>query len=617
VTNLVTYQEFLALDTVDKKDYLLQNLQLEDFWVIGTINNSSEEKPFFFIKNTMNPYTGLEMSENIFTFDINNPDVSLDIFCVLPQNKLRFDEGVRIAAKIRMSDKKNLTIGKLFTTSYKDIYPIESDETLHELLGTSEFDLPIIALAKPRFYDNAQRSFSQVDTILKTKLTNELTLIQQERTNMEKKIEEAKKQAQVLEEQQIALAKTQQELTALSTKLHELGFSVDVRKELEEQKNFLPKPENFSSLLKEIQLQLKVRGYHYGQSFIRRLLLALTTGQMLILTGPSGTGKTSIIKQLADVIDASYEIIPVQPSWTDKQDLLGFYNPIRKLYVPSPFLDCLIKAQQQPEKLFFICLDEMNLAQIEYYLADVLSIRELEDGRLRLYSDFEYEQNTTELKWFVQKIMNNDMPLEQVLQEMQGDTLAHFDMMTRYKNLQRYQPEISIPANVRIIGTMNVDGAVQAISPKIVDRSFVIPVGKQEKVDGQVSDIGVFDITVADMSLLKQKTEQLSPELLSDITEIQKRLTPLQIEYNARVEKHMLQYYKAAMKFEVPTKQQVDDLTVMKILPRIHTEVENPQIISDLLQTVSVYTDTNATSVRKIENMKQKTEQIGLFSYWS
>lgn len=615
--NLFTYQEFLALNEEERKDYLLRNFNLEDFWVIGTINNPTQEKSFFFIKNTLNPYTGLAMNEDIFTFDMDNPNISLDIFCVLPKNKLRFEEGLRIAARVRMSDKRNLELGKLFTTSYKDIYPIESDETLSALIGTSEFDLPIIALAKPQFYDNEQRSFSQVDAILKVKLADELAHIQQERTNIEQKIEEIKKQARAFKEQQTAMAKTQEELTVLSAKLHKLGFAIDVSKESVSKKNYLPKPEKLSSLLKEIQLQLKVRGFHYGQPFIRQLMLALTTEQMVILTGPSGTGKTSIIKQLADVIDARSEIIPVQPSWTDKQDLLGFYNPIRKLYVPSPFLDCLIKAQQQPEKLFLICLDEMNLAQIEYYLADVLSIRELEAGKVRLYSDFEYEQNMAELGWFVQKIINDDIPLEQALRGMQIDTQAHFDMMTRYKNLLRYQPEISIPANVRIIGTMNVEGSVQAVSPKIVDRSFVIPVGKQEKVDDKVPYTGIFDVTVADMSLSKQTADKLPPELHLDITEIQKRLTPFHIEYNARVEKHMLQYYNAAMKFEIPMKQQVDDLTVMKLLPRIHTEGQDPQIISDLLQSISISTHTNATSVRKIESMKQKMEQIGLFSYWS
>jgi len=615
--NLFTYQEFLALNEEERQDYLLRNFHLEDFWVIGTINNPTQEKSFFFIKNTLNPYTRLAMNEDIFTFDINNPNVSLDIFCVLPKNKLRFEEGLRIAARVRMSDKRNLELGKLFTTSYKDIYPIESDETLSELIGTSEFDLPIIALAKPQLYNNEQRSFSQVDAILKGKLADELAHIQQERTHMEQKIEEVKKQARAFQEQQTAMAKTQEELTVLSAKLHKLGFAIDVSKESVNEKKYLPKPEKLSSLLKEIQLQLKARGFHYGQPFIRQLILALTTGQMVILTGPSGTGKTSIIKQLADVIDARYEIIPVQPSWTDKQDLLGFYNPIRKLYVPSPFLDCLIKAQQQPEKLFLICLDEMNLAQIEYYLADVLSIRELEAGKLRLYSDFEYEQNMEELGWFVQKIINDDISLEQALREMQIDTQAHFDMMTRYKNLLRYQPEISIPANVRIIGTMNVEGSVQAVSPKIVDRSFVIPVGKQEKVDEKVPYTGIFDVTVADMSLSKQTADKLPPELHLDITEVQKRLTPFHIEYNARVEKHMLQYYNAAIKFEISMKQQVDDLTVMKLLPRIHTEGQDPQIISDLLQSISISTHTNSTSVRKIESMKQKIEQIGLFSYWS
>ncbi len=81
--------------------------------------------------------------------------------------------------------------------------------------------------------------------------------------------------------------------------------------------------------------------------------------------------------------ESKASIIPVQSSWTDKQDLLGYFNTIEKRYVPTPFLEAVLAARES-EGLHLICLDEMNLSHIEYYFAELLSARE-QDGRVDLY----------------------------------------------------------------------------------------------------------------------------------------------------------------------------------------------------------------------------------------
>lgn len=216
---------------------------------------------------------------------------------------------------------------------------------------------------------------------MKAKIADDLKEIDAKNERNEARLLEVQKAEGHLEEAKQQFAIERKHLYSLQQKLEELGFVFNEQADeqlIKSDESFLETPETPLELLKGMQAQLSARGYHYEEKTLGQLLLALMTEQMIILSGPSGTGKTTIVKQFASIVNAKCEIIPVQPSWTDKQDLLGFYNPIRQLYVPSAFLDCLIEAKQNEEQLYIICLDEMNLAQIEYYLADLLSVRELE-----------------------------------------------------------------------------------------------------------------------------------------------------------------------------------------------------------------------------------------------
>lgn len=606
--------DFLMLSLEERKSYLLEIAELEDFWLIGSINNPADDKPFFFINHVINPYTGFELVQALFA----DKGDRIDVFCALPSNAARYKNDTLVAVKVKMTDDKKLKQGKIFTTTYKDVYIIEDNNELLNLINKSELDLPIIALAKPAYYQRSEGVFEKIDEILKKKLEKELEAIQAENDAVARTKREAELKLRVAIEKEESLKIETAHLQTLSTQLQELGFSFEEHPNSSSETIYLDVPEKPSQLLQGIQAQLKARGFQYESRFLRQLMLSLTTGQMIILTGPSGTGKTTIVKQLADVVNAKYEIIPVQPSWTDKQDLLGFYNPIRKLYVPSPFLDCLLEAAKYPEQLYFICLDEMNLAQIEYYLADLLSIRELEDAKLRLYSDFEYQQNMDELGWFVQKLIKSEESLETTLQHMQLDTFAHFEMTARFQNLKRYQPKIEIPSNVRIIGTMNVDGAVQAVSPKVVDRSFVIPVARQQKEDVTVTEqIGSYNIHPKNFEVAYDASKNISTQLRSAMNALQVELANFHIGYNERVEKHIRQYYLAASQFDINTKQQVDDLTVMKLLPRVHEQIEQDHMITSLIKTLEAHVGSEPMARFKIKQMQDKMRQIGLFSYWS
>jgi ABC-type cobalamin/Fe3+-siderophores transport system ATPase subunit len=608
----ITIEAFAELSSNDREAYMLDRAQLEDFWLIGQVRYHFEEKPFFFIDQLINPYTGVTLEANVFN-DFMRP---LSIYCRKKTTDKPYEDGTLVAAKLHLTESKNeIKKGNILNTTLEEVYPIEDSDEIFDLIGLNKEEVGIVALAKPSLYKDKESRFIDAANIIKTKIKDDIK-------NLDSKLNENKKQLSYMERQEERLDKTKQNLYSLQQKLEELGFVFDKQSEekLEEsEESFLDTPETPSELLKGIQSQLSVRGYHYEEKTIRQILLALTTDQMIILSGPSGTGKTTIVKQLASIVNANYEIIPVQPSWTDKQDLLGFYNPIRKLYVPSPFLDCLIEAKENKDQLYFICLDEVNLAQIEYYLADLLSVRELEEGKLRLYSDFEYKQNMNEIKWFVQRMSKeDDSSIQEALKKIQMDSIAHYEMVTRFENLKRYKPLLDIPQNVRIIGTMNVDGAVQALSPKVIDRSFVIPINRQdkEKVD-LVSKIGKYNISAEYFKTNITETPRISNQLREAINEIQQELKKWNIEYNERLEKHILLYYVASKNLGLSTKQQVDDITLMKLLPRLHEMIEDEQFITTLLLVIERHVKDELLSKRKLEKMKLRFEQTGLFSYWS
>ena len=132
----------------------------------------------------------------------------------------------------------------------------------------------------------------------------------------------------------------------------------------------------FDKVIEHIKKVFENKGFYYDDKVLKSFYLGLQTDQLILLMGRPGSGKTSLVREFADVFGIKYENIAVQANWTDRSDLLGYYNPIEKSYVSTPFLDCLLRfwheAKENEDKLFFICLDEMNLARVEYYLSDFL-----------------------------------------------------------------------------------------------------------------------------------------------------------------------------------------------------------------------------------------------------
>ena len=160
----------------------------------------------------------------------------------------------------------------------------------------------------------------------------------------------------------------------------------------------------------------------------------------------SGTGKSKLSQLYAEALghttkNSRYLRVAVRPSWNDDRYLLGYLNTITGEYVAEPALDFIIQAEQDRENLYFFCLDEMNLAHVEYYFSQFLSALEEEetaDRRIPLFSHSLAEA-----------------------MESQGKELP-------------YEREVIVPPNLLFTGTINVDETTQALSDKVIDRANTI-----------------------------------------------------------------------------------------------------------------------------------------------
>lgn len=202
------------------------------------------------------------------------------------------------------------------------------------------------------------------------------------------------------------------------------------------------------------------KGLQYDPSVVARFLDSLHTEQLTILWGEPGSGKTSLPQAVAEAIGAECRPVAVQPSWSDNHDLLGYYNALEDRYISTPFLESLVEANQHPDKLYLVVLDEMNLAHVEYYFSEVLSAMTRDDRALTLYGQ---TQNANLIRL---------LELDE-----QGITADNCKEAKDICMKQLYPGKFRIPDNVRFIGTINMDETTKSLSPKVVDRSYAIRVG--------------------------------------------------------------------------------------------------------------------------------------------
>ena len=362
----------------------------------------------------------------------------------------------------------------------------------------------------------------------------------------------------------------------------------------------------------------------------KKYLLALRTKPFLLLAGISGTGKSRIVREFAfkscpkylqdkdGTTPGNYCMIEVKPNWHDSTELLGYYSNLSKEYQFKKFVKFLVKAKMYPDVPFFVCLDEMNLAPVEQYFAEVLSILETRKHP-RNPETKEVDMKTikteviVEAKYFQQLEMINGsknittgLPAKQKLTDR--DIYMKLYGIDEEKDINKEVGEktelttlgLTLPGNVLIIGTVNMDDTTHQFSRKVIDRAMTIEMngGNLSAMFGGSKNLEYLEDEAeqqkwqnaftqryisADevLNAHPQEAETIMEKVPERLNELNKALkgTPFEVSYRVLNELTimvgvLLDDNEEGKSIDDIINQAVDNILLMKILPRIEGDAD-------------------------------------------
>jgi energy-coupling factor transporter ATP-binding protein EcfA2 len=218
-----------------------------------------------------------------------------------------------------------------------------------------------------------------------------------------------------------------------------------------------------------------------GNDMLKRLVAALRTKPFAILAGHSGTGKSQLVRRLAymtcnnDLLikegegktaPGNYCMVQVKPNWHDSTDLLGYYSEMgERHFVNTPFVEFICKAYAYPDTPFFVCLDEMNLAPVEQYFAEYLSAIESMENKGGVWlTDPLVEVDKTGEKDASGKEKVDVEIVDQIMKGAASKEAADW--------IQAHG--LTIPKNLFVVGTVNMDETTCQFSRKVLDRAMTL-----------------------------------------------------------------------------------------------------------------------------------------------
>lgn len=304
------------------------------------------------------------------------------------------------------------------------------------------------------------------------------------------------------------------------------------------------KPDQFDTetLIKNLQTS----GLVYSREMIMRFASSLLTKPFVILTGLSGSGKTKLAQAFVQWIcqdKSQYRIIPVGADWTNREPLLGYPNALKpEEYVKpdSGVLDLIIQANKQANLPYFLILDEMNLSHVERYFADFLSVMESKE----------------EIPLHAEGMVENGVPAK-----------------------------LKVPANLFIIGTVNIDETTNMFSPKVLDRAntieFRVTPDEMRSFLENIKDIKIDALTGKGAGMAKSflklsaskefasaDTESINGSLVQFFCELRK--TGAEFGYRSATEILRLIHQLTVLDGRLTAHQKLDIAIMQKLLPKLH-----------------------------------------------
>ena len=361
-----------------------------------------------------------------------------------------------------------------------------------------------------------------------------------------------------------------------------------------------------------IQKYIAAKGFSYEDSLIKNFYLSLKSKPFVILAGTSGTGKTKLVKLFADSIGAEYKLVPVRPDWSDSSDLFGHLD-LNGRFIEGALISFIKDASEHTDKPYILCLDEMNLARVEYYFSDFLSIietRRFENGIII------------------------------------SDPLVNKNIYGASEEAHHKFGELRFPENLYIIGTVNMDETTFPFSRKVLDRANTIEFSYVDLIPSENSQEEIPALAIISNDFLKSEYIQLSHcddkdyviKICTELQQINEILKIAEAHVGYRIRDEICFYMFNNKKYELLPENEAFDYSILqKILPRIqgsNSALKNMLIElfkycagdytglsgSDTYEQMQNYINNNQCRYRKsackIAFMVRRFEEDGFTSYW-
>lgn len=355
-------------------------------------------------------------------------------------------------------------------------------------------------------------------------------------------------------------------------------------------------------IIEHINRYIAGKGFYYEKDEIINLFLSLKTKPFVIISGISGTGKTKIVQWFAESVGATekngqFSLIPIRPDWNDGSDLLGYVD-IKGEFKEGPLTKVIKNAHLNPELPYFVLLDEMNLARVEYYFSDILSVMESR-------------------KWENGEVVSS--------------TLLSSDV---------YGEDLTLPNNLFIIGTVNMDETTHPFSKKVLDRANTIEFNrvhlgnlafltKLEEVEPKIIGQNRFASKYLHLKDVYKENKEIVTRATDELVRINESLQLINAHVGYRVRDEICFYLayneeSNLMKFEPA----FDHCILQKILPRIagsDTRVE--QLLRGLYSLfanqefeedgqIDIQNAKYPRSAAKVAEMLGRLRNDGFTSFW-
>jgi len=372
-------------------------------------------------------------------------------------------------------------------------------------------------------------------------------------------------------------------------------------------------------------LQSRIEKVMHFASEHRAILCALKTKPFVLLAGISGTGKSRLVRTLAYQTcspelqgkrPGNYALIMVKPNWHDPTELVGYVSRIgeKPRYVVTEFLRFLVKAWQHPGTPFFLCLDEMNLAPVEQYFADYLSVVET--------------RRTDEAGQVITDALLSVDHVEDAV--VFRDALLAMGLEQDAELMDRFMRDgITLPPNLVVMGTVNMDETTHSFSRKVLDRAMTFEMNHVDLRAG----LGEQDVQwsypelplSADLALGRITRGGDVPQSFAGAEEVLKWLeqlngvldgTPFKVAYRVRDEALIYAYHNSGLSNKPSDwlQQCLDEMMVMKVLSRI--EGDAGRVGEVLTNLMNMLPENWKQSRKKIAEMQHKLT-FGYTSFWS